>query len=606
MKYFVYYRAILATWALLLGSGIAAPNVILIVTDDQGYGDMGCHGHPLLKTPNLDRLHAESVRLEDYHVDPMCAPTRAALMMGRYAARTGVWSTLNGCYIPRRDEQSMAAIFKEGGYRTGMFGKWHLGDSYPYAAEFRGFEHVVRHEAGVVGEIPDWWNNDYFDDHYLVNGEWKSFDGYCTDVFFDETMDFIGKADKRPFFCYLATNAVHSPFNVPREDAAPYLAADQPEMRARFQGMVANFDRNLGRLMDYLDEKGLANDTILIFMGDNGSSHGFDHDNAGIVTDGFNAGMRGKKTWVYDGGHRNSCFIRHPASGVSGGRDVDSLSAHFDLLPTLIDWCGLPKARNQLDGVSLLPQLKGEEERCPDRMILVQNMQVVKPIKYKDFAVMDDRWRLVSRGRDGKPHPQLFNLDEDPGQEKDVAAEHPERIQTMIAAYDHWWEGLQSSYARYAPFVIGSDAQNPVKVTAHSWRSDQRDLCYDQDHIRQAVKISDAYWPVEVEKAGRYRFELRRWPEEAGVAIRSGVPALPKGDGDRLVDPRPEGVALPIVRARLRVADVDLSEPVEVKDQVIRFEVELEKGPSELRAEFISEKGDVWGAYYVMIERVAS
>ncbi|MFC7335666.1 arylsulfatase [Haloferula chungangensis] len=602
----VFHRQILAVFLLCQALVSGAPNVILIVTDDQGYGDMGCHGHPLLKTPNLDRLHDEGVRLADYHVDPMCAPTRAALMMGRYAARTGVWSTLNGCYIPRSDEQSMAAIFKAGGYRTGMFGKWHLGDTFPYAAEHRGFEHVVRHEAGVVGEIPDWWNNDYFDDHYLVNGEWRAFEGYCTDVFFDEAMGFIGKADKRPFFCYLATNAVHSPFNVPAGDAAPYLAADQPEMRARFQGMVANFDRNLGRLMDFLDEKSLTEDTILIFMGDNGSSHGFDLGPDGVVTDGFNAGMRGKKTWVYDGGHRNACFIRHPKSGVTGGREVRGVTAHVDLLPTLIEWCALPKARNPLDGVSLLPQLKGDAVKAPERMMVVQNMQVVKPIKYKDFAVLDDRWRLVSRGRDGKPHAQLFNLDEDPEQVKDVAAQHPERIQTMLAAYDDWWEEMQPSYARVAAFVIGSDEENPVRLTAHSWRSDQRDLCYDQDHIRQGVKISDAYWPVEVEKAGRYRIELRRWPKEADTAIRAGLPAIVEGKGKRLTDARPAGLALPISQARLRIGGHDLSEQVTPSDKVIRFEVDLKKGPARLQADMIADDGQIWGAYYVLLERLGS
>ena len=193
----------------------APPNVVLVVTDDQGYGDLGCHGNPILRTPNLDALYRRSVRLTDFHVGPTCAPTRASLMTGRYCNRTGVWHTIMGRSLLRRDEVTMADVFAAGGYRTGIFGKWHLGDNYPYRPQDRGFHEVLIHGGGGVGQTPDAWGNDYFDDTYLHNGTPEKFSGYCTDVWFDGAMRFIEDNRDRPFFAYLATNAPHSPYRVP-------------------------------------------------------------------------------------------------------------------------------------------------------------------------------------------------------------------------------------------------------------------------------------------------------------------------------------------------------------------------------------------------------
>ena len=198
------------------------PNVVLILTDDQGYGDIACHGNSVLNTPNLDHMYSNSVRLTDFHVDPMCSPSRAALLTGRYSARTGVWSTLTGRYIMREDENTLAEVFSSSGYRTGMFGKWHLGDNYPYRPQDRGFHDVLTFGAGVVGEIPDYWDNNYFDAQYLRNGSYERFDKYCTDVWFDEAIDFIKDSESDPFFCYISTNAPHGPFNIHSDYSTPY------------------------------------------------------------------------------------------------------------------------------------------------------------------------------------------------------------------------------------------------------------------------------------------------------------------------------------------------------------------------------------------------
>lgn len=583
---------------------LSKPNVIVIITDDQGYGDMSCHGNPYLKTPNLDKLHTQSIRLADFHVDPMCAPTRAALMTGRYSARAGVWSTLNGCYIPPRDEVTMGHLFSNGGYKTAMFGKWHLGDEYPYGAEHRGFQHVVRHAAGVIGEVPDRWNNDYFDDMYLKNGTWQKFNGYCTDVWFSETMQFIKSNKEEPFFCYLAPNAVHSPFNIAEKYVEPYKHLSIPDKRKRFYGMIANFDENIGQLMAFLDEEKLADNTVLIFMGDNGTSMGCDYGfrtNRKNKNNGFNAGMRGRKTEVYDGGHRNACFIRYPRGGITGGRDVSGLSAHIDLMPTLAELCGLKLPNKKLDGMSLVPQLKGDVKACPDRSLVVHNMQRVIPHKYKDFTVMTNRWRLVKRGLKENGKTELFDISKDPGQNNNLATKFPEVVKSMKVTYESWWESISPSFKHISYNVVGSDQQKTVTLTCHSWRTQDKKWSYSQQHVRKGVLINDAYWPLEVERDGDYRTELRRWPREADTPISSSLPAINQGP---YMDILVEGKAFAVSKARLTVQGLDKTISVSKNDKAAVFDVSLKKGKTNLQTWFTYGGDKTVGSYYVYIERI--
>ncbi|MCP5116450.1 MAG: arylsulfatase, partial [bacterium] len=296
----------------------AAPNVVLLITDDQGYGDLGCHGNPVLRTPNLDRFHDDSVRFTDFHVDPLCAPTRAGLLTGRYAYRTGVTAAYAGRSILRRDEKTMADILAGGGYRNGLFGKWHLGDNWPYRPNERGFDETVACWSGGVTQAADWWGNDYFDDTYYRNNVPEKFNGYCTDVFFDEGLRFIERNADRPFFLYLPTNAPHAPYWVDKKYSRPYAEQGVDEPRASFYGMITNIDENFARLRGKLQELGIEDNTILIFMTDNGSSAGW--------RDGNNAGMRAGKGSNYDGGHRVPFFIRWPAGRIGGGRDIGRLA----------------------------------------------------------------------------------------------------------------------------------------------------------------------------------------------------------------------------------------------------------------------------------------
>jgi arylsulfatase A-like enzyme len=300
------------------------PNVILVMTDDQGYGDLGCHGNPVLKTAEIDKLHAESIRLTDFHVSPFCTPSRASLMTGHHAGRAGAFRTTGGRSALQTDEMTVGNLFADQGYATGMVGKWHLGDNAPHRPQDRGFQDVVWHRCGGIGQASDYWGNTYFDDTYERArpgsrvGKFEKFTGYCTDVFFREGLRFVEENKDTPFFLYLSLNAPHGPYRVPPKWAKPYQRKDVNN--ANFYGMIANIDYNMGVLRQKLDELGLAENTILIFMTDNGTSAGAKFQ--GLDSEairGYNAGMRGKKSSIYEGGHRVPFFIHWPKGGLTGG-----------------------------------------------------------------------------------------------------------------------------------------------------------------------------------------------------------------------------------------------------------------------------------------------
>ncbi len=573
------------------------PNVILILTDDQGYGDLSCTGNPVLKTPHLDKMYRESVRLTDYHVDAMCAPTRAALMTGRYAARTGVWSTLRGRYYLRRDEVTMADVFSNSGYRTGIFGKWHLGDNYPYHPYNRGFQESLSFGGGVVGEIPDYWDNDNFTAMYDRNGEHELHSSYCTDVWFDAAMKFMA-ADETPFFCYISTNAPHGPFNVHEKYSKPYLEQGLPNRRARFNGMIFNIDENVGRLREWLVEQGLAENTILIFMGDNGTSSGTGLTKEGFPTDGFNASMRGSKTWVYDGGHRNACFLHWPQGKLMGGRDVDPVTAHLDLMPSLIDLCELESPEVEFDGNSLAPLLQGEATDWPDRTLFVHQQQVDDPVKYKDFAVMTDRWRLVYTGRWREPQDELFDRQNDHEQRNDVADQHPDVVKSLRDAYEDWWADISPRFGEFCEIVMGADEKNPTALTAHSWHG--KEGIYSQNHVRPAVR-DNGFWTVEVAEDGDYEFELRRWPMEADTPICEGLPAR---TGVPFVDDFPVGIPVAVNSAKIQVGDEVKEKPVDSGDKGVTFRLSLKAGSTRVQTWFGDGSREPLGAYYVYVRRI--
>ncbi len=431
------------------------PNIIIVITDDQGYGDMANRGNPIIKTPNLDRLHDESVRFTNYHVSTTCAPSRASLMTGRHCNRLNVFHTITGRSMLWEDERLLPQVLAENGYANGMFGKWHLGDNYPFRPEDRGFHEVVRHGAGGITQGPDYWRNDYFDDTYWHNGELESYKGYCTDVFFDEAMEFIETNQDKPFFAYISTNAPHAPYNVPEKYYNLYKdVPDLPDRFIRFYGMITNIDDNMKRLEDKLESLGLRENTILIFTTDNGTAGG---------NRIFDGGLRGSKGSQYEGGHRVPFFVRWPAGGLTGGKDVDRLVAHYDVLPTFVDLLGLDFTPTKpLDGMSFSRLFRNQEAEWPNRILYMDTQRGQNLVKYQKYTVMDKDWRLV----DGD---ELYNVTEDLGQNNNVVAQYPEVASRLAEGYERWWQSFEDENlnARYAYIKVGSQYENPSRISSH-------------------------------------------------------------------------------------------------------------------------------------------
>ena len=550
------------------------PNVILVMTDDQGYGDLRCTGNPWIHTPNIDEFFVQAARCPDFHVSPLCTPTRGAIMSGRNPLRNGAWATCWGRSILRRDETTMADVFAHNDYRTGMFGKWHLGDNYPYRPQDRGFQTVVAHKGGGVGQTPDFWGNSYFDDTYFHNGAPVAHEGYCTDIWFDEAMSFIEDSRCEPFLCYLATNAPHGPYLVADEYADLYRGnSDIPE--PEFYGMITNIDENFGRLMALLDDLEIAEDTILIFMTDNGSSGGWVEQNG----KGYNAGMRGKKASYYDGGHRVPFLIRWPGDGI-GNRDVAPLIAHLDLLPTFVELCGLAEPEHlPWDGVSVAGLLRGQGQALPRREIVQQFRQSTEPPRQWENAVICQDWRLVGG-------EELYYLPADPGQRNDVAEYYPDMVRQLRMAHEEFWAEIEPLFDEVCPISLGADEENPTRLGAMDVLGD---VAWNQPHIRAAQK-STGRWMVEVERAGRYRFELQRWPRELGLPIDA---ALADAES-RTIHPQ---------RARIKLGDLEATADVPPGADRVTFEADLQPQTGEFEAWFMDADGDERGAYYVYVTR---
>ena len=580
----------------------ARPNFVFVLTDDQGYGDLGCHGNGVISTPNLDRFHGDAVRFTDFHVGTTCAPTRAGLLTGHFCNSAGVWHTIGGRSLLREDEWTLADALREAGYRTGQFGKWHLGDSQPFRPHERGFERAVYHNGGGIGNIGDPWGNDYFDDSYYVNGAPRQFAGYCTDVFFREGLRFIEEHRDQPFYCHVATNAPHGPLNVEPHYAAAYADTTPHEDRARFYGMITNIDENFGLLLRRLEELGLADDTIVVFMTDNGTATGVELDARGFPQEGpgsFNAGMRGKKGSPYEGGHRVPFFLRYAGGGVRGGRDVEQLTSYVDFMPTILDLCGVtPPPERTFHGRSLTPLVRGEDDGTWAQRVLVADTQrIANPAKWRQSSVMRGPWRLLHG-------LELYHLGDDPGQRHDIAAAHPEVVAELRAGYERWWELVSEQFDRDVPMAIGRDAE-PVLLTTHDLRNEACNGAWNQAQVRQG-HVAAGYWAIDVRRSGNYRIELRRWPEDAGYALDAGI------DGDDVEWRRDAiqeqhtahysgGVALPIGWAALTVGGSRHHLETPSGDTAAVFEVALEAGPDRLSAAFHDRLERTIGSYYVTV-----
>ena len=431
------------------------PNIIYVMTDDQGYGDIAAHGNAIISTPHLDRLHRESVRLTEFHASPTCSPTRAALMTGRHEFRSGVTHTINERERLALSATTLPQLFKTAGYTSGIFGKWHLGDEDAYQPGKRGFDRVFIHGGGGIGQsfpgsCGDAPGNSYFNPMIRSDGTFVQTKGYCTDVFFDAALDWIDRCRKegKPFFCYVTPNAPHSPLDCPPGSDTSYLAkleaagVKDPQSRAeiaKFYGMIENIDTNIGRLMRKLDEWGLADDTLVVFTTDNGTATG-----APV----FNAGMRGMKGTAYRGGTRVPSFWRWPGT-LPAGVDVPAVTAHIDVLPTLCEFANVaipPDVAAKVEGRSLVPLLRDRKTPWPDRPLFTHlgrwDRGKMAETEYRQCRIREGKWSLVNV-KNSPTAWELYDVAADPEERQNLAQQQPEIVARLASEYDRWWQSVQ-------------------------------------------------------------------------------------------------------------------------------------------------------------------
>jgi arylsulfatase A-like enzyme len=590
----LYPMAMLVGLALMIPSAVLAqkkPNVIMVITDDQGMGDLGSMGNSFIKTPNLDEFYGDAVRFTNYHVSTTCAPTRGAIMTGRYTNRVNVFHTITGRSLLFEDEVILPQIFAQNGYTNGMFGKWHLGDNYPLRPEDRGFHEVVRHGGGGITQGPDYWDNDYFDDTYWHNGELEKYEGYCTDVFFSEALEFIEENNDTPFFAYIATNAPHGPLNVPEEYIdlyKDYSEEELPERFKRFYGMITNIDDNFKRLQQKLEELDLTDNTILIFTTDNGTAGG------NKIYDG---GLRGSKGAVYEGGHRVPMFIRWPDGQLTGGKDIDKLVAHYDLLPTFVDLLRFDfNPVKPLDGISLKPLLTESAKSWPNRVMYVDTQRLQNLVKYKDYSVMDDRWRMVNGN-------ELYDMSNDKIQSKNVIDQHPLVVEKLALGYEKWWQSImdEGPNERYAYIKVGSNKENPSRINAHDMLTGKHASAWHQDGATAASQATGR-WKIEFVEDGEYSISLRRFPRESGLAINATFPAQEKIV--ELEKAKLGSVKDDFEQAYVYVANLEGSENIEKDQEEVTFTGHISAGKYDMEAQLIDSEKRVYPAYYVYIEKL--
>ena len=481
------------------------PNIILIITDDQGYGDIGYNGNPLIKTPNLDLLASNSMRFNNFYVSPVCAPTRSSLLTGRYSLRTGVTDTYNGGAMMSNDETTLAEILKENNYQNGIFGKWHLGDNYPFRPTDQGFHESLIHLSGGIGQVGDFTNyykgnRSYFDPILWHNNEQKKYEGYCSDIFTDEAIKFIEENKSNQFFCYLSFNAPHTPLQVPDKyydlykNVDPSVISESEKISMteknvldakRIYGMVTNIDDNVGKLVSKLKELKIDQNTILIFMTDNGPQQFR-----------YVSNLRGLKSSVYNGGIKVPFYLSYPKIH-DAGLDLDNFSAHIDVLPSLLDLCGIETPKNiKIDGKNFLN--KSREERS-----FFSYWTRKSPELYQNMSLNKGNYKLVGNTNYDSPIErfELFDIDNDPYEMENLIENKKElAIQMKLEMDNIYNELINSKNIKNKPrIIIGSEFENPTYLNRND-ASGQRGI-WAQNEIF-------GFWRIKA-LSGKYNFRFK-------------------------------------------------------------------------------------------------
>ena len=485
---------------------IKSPNVIIVITDDQGYGDIGYNGNPHLITPNLDKFAGESIRFNNFNVSPVCAPTRSSLLTGRYSLRTGVTDTYNGGAIMSSNEITLAEILNDNNYKTGIFGKWHLGDNYPSRPSDQGFQESLIHLSGGIGQVGDFTNyykgsTSYYDPILWLNNKQEKYNGYCSDIFTDEAIKFIEDNKDNQFFCYLSFNAPHTPLQVPEKYYQMYKDIDPTNINGeslemtekdildakKIYGMVTNIDENFGKLINKLDQLNLKENTIVIFMTDNGPQQ-----------PRYVSNLKGLKSQVYNGGIKVPFYLNFPKIH-NEGIDLDFFSAHIDVLPTIAKLCDLPIPNDRkIDGIDLFDNNINKKERD-----FFSYWTRKSPELYKNISLNAGSYKLVGNTNYNSEIEdfELYNLEMDPYESENlIIKEKPVALEMKSRMDEIYNELIHSKNLIDKPRInIGTINENPTFLNRND-ASGQRGI-WSQNEVF-------GFWKVRIE-AGAYDFKFK-------------------------------------------------------------------------------------------------
>ena len=557
------------------------PNVIILISDDQGYGDFGAMGNTIIETPNIDAMAKRSVLWDNFYVSPVCSPTRASLMTGRDNHRTYCVDTWLGRSMMHTDEVTIAEVLGEAGYATGVFGKWHLGDNYPMRAMDQGFDESILHRGGGLGQPADPIENErrYTDPILIHNGREVKTKGYCTDVYFDYAIDWIRELNKqdKPFFAYLPTNAPHGPYHdVPEDLRKHYLKKDlkslfrtnvrdveaEVDKLSRIAAMITNWDQNIGRLFETLKETGQYENTLVFLMTDNGPN-----------TMRYVGDLRGMKSNILEGGIRTPLWSHWPAKLKAKQTVENTVAAHIDIFPTILDATGVSKpAGLEIDGRSLMPQLSHPDQRMAPRNLFLQIHRGTQPFRYHNFMVRDSMWKLVhpsgfqTQTFEGEADIQLYKLDEDPGESNNLAEQYPHKFNYLKGLYDDWFDDVMKNVLENPgppDIIIDGNHENPSVLT---W----------QDRVADRwSEGSDGHWELDFARDGRFNIQVDMPREHA-----------PDKDAELV----------------LTIGEDSYIVPVKKGTKSIQFPIiDVAQGPKHLKASIHYSDGRVEGGYQVRV-----
>lgn len=563
---------VFVSWALLTtafdlpaSADVVPPNVVVVLTDNQGYFGLGCTGHAYAQTPNIDRFAQRSVDFRNFHAENFCSPSRAALLTGRQPMRYGVHNTVGGVSLLSADETTVARRLQDVGYRTGVFGKWHLGMSHPFHPMRRGFDEVFIHGGGGIGQLEDYAENLHMNAHYEHNGEWVSSSGFSTDVLFDRATEFIRSCGEQPFFCYIPTPAVHFPVQ-PEPGALERIkqrGVDPNATSLSLLSMIENLDERFGRFLQDLEGMQLSDNTLVVLLTDQGVG---DRGSAQPVWPGKERNQDlGNAS---EGKHRVFCMMRLP--GVTSPREHQALTCIRDICPTILELCGVDQPDN-LDGRSLAPLLRGADNWADDRTLVMQCPRNRSRTKWRHAAVKRGDWRLVSGGR-------LFDIAKDSLMEHDLSAQHPGVVEQLTKAYDAFWDSLPPEEALVNRHILGAAECPATELCAMDWV--QGDAPWGSGAIREGARHQGA-WAVRVERGGRYRIAMRRTREETPRPLRASS-------------------------ARVEIGKRSAQAQVNESSGVAEVEIELTPGDFDLKTilQAADDPTATWGANFVYVDYV--